>query len=146
MRLSYNKFMTRFIKKERNEEQRSVKSWSYKIIIVFSDPSKDATYPAVIHWFDDDTKIHLISKDVYNFKKSFETTSSGKGLLFTNQILYLHRKNCQITPFYNNNAKTPQRGQITIKRILSLKRIKKTYNECLFHCYSQCAIYKQCSS
>lgn len=37
-------------------------------LIVFSDLSKDATYPAVIHWFDDDTKIHLISKDVYNFK------------------------------------------------------------------------------
>lgn len=48
----------------------------YKFIIVFFYLSKDVTYP-VIHWFDDNTKIHLIPKDVYNFKKSFETTSTA---------------------------------------------------------------------
>lgn len=48
----------------------------YKLIIVFCYLSKDVTYPA-IHWFDDNTKIHLIPKDVYNFKKSFETTSTA---------------------------------------------------------------------
>lgn len=48
----------------------------YKLIIVFFYLSKDVTYPA-IHWFDDNTKIHLIPKDVYNFKKSFETTSTA---------------------------------------------------------------------
>lgn len=36
-------------------------------------------------------------KRCVQFQKSFETTSSGIGLLFTNQILYLLRINCQKT-------------------------------------------------